>query len=247
MWRPFLVLHARASAILLFFLATSSLPRPSTSILQRSILTAILQLPLAQLHSQTTLIMPRFQPPMDIHPASVSIGSVIPNLNRPDKPLSTFTPVLHEWTESTDPSRANKPHSHDGFNDATLQADTLLFATTAKNVTGQLPPTGQNSPRVSFSAGEITTRRFVPSANYVRAAVTDHEVGKFFEAGRSQARAYLIVGVQVARDMTVVCRDPVDGATRGGMAGRYHRAEYPGPVLLVLGLRRSDWLGTVGL
>lgn len=168
---------------------------------------------------------------MDIHPASVSIGSVILNLNRPDKPLSTFTPVMHEWTESTDSSRVNKSHSHDGFNDATLQADTLLFATTAKNVTGQLPPTGQGSPRVSFSAGEITARCFVPSANYVRAAVADHEVSKFFEAGGSQARAYLIVGIKVARDMTVVGRDPVEGGPRGGMAGFYQRAEYPGPVL----------------
>ncbi len=168
---------------------------------------------------------------MDIHPGSVLIGSIITNLNRPDKRLSTFTPVLHEWADTAEPAKGHGFHTGNETADITLQADTPLFKTTAKNAVGELPSVGPNSFHISFSASEITTRRFVPSAKYVRAAVADREVAKLFELGGSAARAYLVVGVKVAREVSVVCGDSEDRGTRVRTRACYQRAKYPGPVV----------------
>ncbi|KAK3897248.1 hypothetical protein C8A05DRAFT_39208 [Staphylotrichum tortipilum] len=168
---------------------------------------------------------------MGMHPASVMVGSIICNLERPDKALSPFTPVIHEWPQSTQPTRRDSSHSNSDTKGDTIQADTPLFTTTAKNAVGRLPLAGQNTPAVSFSATEITTRRFAPSAKYVRAAVADQAVATFLQAGGSGARVYLFVGVKVAREVTVVCADSQYGGTCVGTLGCYERAEYPRPVV----------------
>jgi hypothetical protein len=211
---------------------------------------------------------------MDMHPSSVKLGSIITNLNRPDKPLSTFTPVIPgdcDETSSTYSSSLTKGASDE------VVSDTALTVTTAHNSTGDLKRSGSwglgvfatflqqliqgaklsvaksSASQFSFAAKEITTLRFVPSAQYVRAALADEEVASFLRRNGRRARVYMIVSVKVARQLTVMRADSekcgvegvlgVHAAVAGadgtvgvkgqlrGSSGFYHKEDYPGPVV----------------
>jgi hypothetical protein len=231
---------------------------------------------------------------MDIHPSSVKVGSIISNLNRPDNPLSTFTPVIVESDETT--TATNKPTTSTVISaNNELPADTALTVTTAENTVGDFNRSGawnlgvfatflqqliqaaklsisnSKASQFKFSAKEITTSRFAPSARYVRAAVADEEVAGFFRRNGRSARLYLVVAVKVARQLTVTRVESdkagadavlgIDAATvdvtvglKGGYEGAsrfYHKEEYPGPVVFAfeveqLRLRRNGEIKRTG-
>jgi hypothetical protein len=201
---------------------------------------------------------------MDMHPSSVKLGSIITNLNRPDKPLSTFTPVIPD--DSNDTSSSSLVHGAGNQ----LVSDTLLTVTIAHNCTGDFKRSGgwglgilatflrqliraaklsvgkSTASQFSFSAKEITTSRFAPSAKYVHDAMADEDVASFLKRNGRNARVYLIVSVKLARHLTVVRMDSergevggvlaVEGTVEGhglykGASGFYHKEEYPGPVV----------------
>jgi hypothetical protein len=159
---------------------------------------------------------------MDMPPSSVKVGSIITNLNRPDKPLSAFDPVILAEGEE-----AKKPSGDvGGTGNEVLSADTPLFVTVGQSIgefrrsknwglgifatflqaiqSLNLSSKGSGESNFLYSAREITTSRFSPSAKYVRAAMADDEVAGFFQGGGSSARAYLIVAVKVARQLTII-------------------------------------------
>lgn len=175
---------------------------------------------------------------MDIHPSAVRIGSIIHNLNRPDKPLSTFTPVVLEDAEKAKLASEVNDGDDSQDTDKKLVADTSLTVTTSKNTVGdfrrsggwgvgvfatflkQLVQTAKLSisrakgSQFWFSAHEITTSRFAPSPSYyVRAAVADPEVSRMLRSPHE--RVYLITSVKVARQLTLVRIE----AGKGGVDG----------------------------
>ncbi|KAK4034621.1 hypothetical protein C8A01DRAFT_49041 [Parachaetomium inaequale] len=218
---------------------------------------------------------------MDMHPSSVKVGSIISNLNHPDNPLSTFTPVIVEGDETT--TATNKTTTTISISDNNeLTADTCLTVTTADNTVGgfkrsdawnlgifatflqqliqaaKLSVSGSKASQFKFSAKEITTSRFAPSAKYIRAAVADEEVADFFRRNGRSARLYLIVAVKVARELTVARVEAdkggvdgvlgIDAATidvtaglKGGYKGEsgfHHKEEYPGPVVFAFEVKQ---------
>ncbi|RSL57812.1 hypothetical protein CEP51_014184 [Fusarium floridanum] len=211
---------------------------------------------------------------MDIQSPAVKVGSIINNLNFPDRPLSTFNPVIKEENTAAPNNTAEPPQANNANGD--LCADTPLSVTKAGTSTGdfstssgwglgifatflkqliqaaKFSASGSSTQRVWFSAGEMTTSRFAPSAAYVSSAVRDPAVADFLQRGGHSARVYLIVAVKVARRLTLVrtSAEGLDGAallgldlpavaestvgikgSAGSASKSYHKEEHPGPIV----------------
>ncbi|KAF2653009.1 hypothetical protein K491DRAFT_718397 [Lophiostoma macrostomum CBS 122681] len=186
-------------------------------------------------------------PTWDFSPQDIVLGSVIPHIKCPQRPLSSESLI-----EQLDGHEASTVETKDisGVARLSTDGDAGLFATFVQYVTagGKMSYKSKASLEVKYSCGQMETHRFSPSIEDVNAAVRDTRIREWFKMGGYRATVFLVTGIKVVYNVSVTTSEIGPGV--GINHGKHEpcKQAFEGPIVFAFGaekIRKQHISGTM--
>jgi hypothetical protein len=150
-------------------------------------------------------------PSWGLGPDEIVLGSVIPNLSSPHKPISSNN--LPSSIDSTIFNGTERLCS--GTAKSSKEWGIGLFSSFIHLITlgGEMSYSSSSATEVKYSAEIMETKRFSPSSWYIQKAVDDGTVKSHLKMGGMGAKVFLVTGIKIVQGVTITNREEKENET----------------------------------